>query len=116
MLTNSERFAFRTQRVHGFATTGNAYDACQVDEALAKGHTLLFLDEWVAGLAWAWPAAITAEAGHLHRVADARETSLAELIAPLGFDEGDVRGALALARALDLAIDPVLERVAPAKS
>jgi hypothetical protein len=27
MLTDSERFAFTARRIHGFASTGNAYDA-----------------------------------------------------------------------------------------
>ncbi len=116
MLTDSERFAFRAQRIHGFATTGNAYDACQVDENVTKGNTLLVLDEAVIGLAWAWPVAVTAEAGHLHRIADAGASTLHDLVAPLGFDEGDVKAAIALARALGFAIDPVFDRVAPAQS
>jgi hypothetical protein len=31
MLTDSERFAFIPRRIHAFAKSGNAYDACQTD-------------------------------------------------------------------------------------
>ena len=34
MFTDSERFAFDTRRHHAFATTGNAYDASQCDDAI----------------------------------------------------------------------------------
>ena len=37
MLTDSERFAFTTRRHHAFASTGNAYDAVQCDEAIRTG-------------------------------------------------------------------------------
>ncbi|WP_408586517.1 hypothetical protein [Novosphingobium sp.] len=113
MLTDSERFAFRTHRAHVLETTGNAYDACQVDEAIDKGHTLIVLGEGVVGLAWAWPVAVTAEAGHLHKIADAGAATLIDLVAPLGFDEDDVRTAISLARALGFAIDPAFDRVCP---
>ncbi|MDR3529109.1 MAG: hypothetical protein P4L90_00930 [Rhodopila sp.] len=51
MLTDSDRFAFFARRLHGFATTGNAYDACQCDEAITTGDTLIILPEGVVGLA-----------------------------------------------------------------
>jgi hypothetical protein len=38
MLTDSERFAFTPRRIHGFASTGNAYDATQTDDRIASGH------------------------------------------------------------------------------
>lgn len=116
MLTDSERFAFHTHRAHLFATTGNAYDACQVDDAIRKGHTLVIVPEGVVGLAWAWPVAVTADAGHLHKLGDAGATSLAELVAPLDFSESDVLSAITLARALGLTIDPVFERACPASA
>ena len=37
MLTDSERFVFETRRHHAFASTGNAYDASQCDEAIKTG-------------------------------------------------------------------------------
>lgn len=114
MLTDSERFAFQTHRAHVLATTGNAYDACQVDEAVAKGHALIILDEGVVGLAWAWPVAVTAEAGHLHKIADAGAATLTDLVAPLGFEDDDVRMAISLARHFGFAIDPAFDRVCPA--
>ncbi len=68
MLDDSERFAFETRRHHGFATTGNAYDASQCDEAISTGDTLIVLDEQVVAIAMTWPFAITVEAGKLHSV------------------------------------------------
>ncbi len=47
MIMDSERFAFIPRRIHAFATSGNAYDACQTDEAIKTGHTLLILSEGV---------------------------------------------------------------------
>ena len=44
MFTDSERFAFDTRRHHAFATTGNAYDAVQCDEAINTGENRLLLD------------------------------------------------------------------------
>jgi hypothetical protein len=37
MLSDSERFASIPQRIHSFASTGNAYDATQIDERIASG-------------------------------------------------------------------------------
>ena len=51
MLTISERFAFETRRHHAFASTGNAYDATQCDEAIRTGDTLIVLPENVVGVA-----------------------------------------------------------------
>lgn len=34
MLDDSDRFAFVPHRIHGFASTGNAYDATQTDELI----------------------------------------------------------------------------------
>jgi hypothetical protein len=55
MLTDSERFAFTPRRIHGFASTGNAYDATQTDDRIASGDTLLILPEGVVGVAHCWP-------------------------------------------------------------
>ena len=51
MLTDSERFAFTTRRHHAFASTGNAYDAVQCDEAIHTGETKVVLTEEVIGIA-----------------------------------------------------------------
>jgi hypothetical protein len=59
MLTDSERFAFTARRIHGFASTGNAYDATQTDDRIASGDTLLILPEGVVGVAHCWPFAVT---------------------------------------------------------
>jgi hypothetical protein len=53
MLTDSERFAFTPRRIHGFASTGNAYDATQTDDRIASGDTLLIYRKASS----AWPIA-----------------------------------------------------------
>jgi hypothetical protein len=113
MLTDSERFAFTPRRLHGFATSGNAYDACQCDEAITKGDTLLVLPEGVIGIAWTWPIAVTAACGALHRVKDEPKSSLADLAATFEMQVDDLAEAIAIARALGLALDPVFESALP---
>ncbi len=66
MLTDSERFAFETRRHHAFASTGNAYDATQCDEAIKTGDTLIVLAEQVVAIAMTWPFAVTETCGKLH--------------------------------------------------
>jgi hypothetical protein len=56
---DSERFAFTARRIHGFASTGNAYDATQTDDRIASGDTLLILPEGVS--AYCWPFAVTSD-------------------------------------------------------
>jgi len=107
MLTDSERFAFVPRRLHGFATTGNAYDACQCDEAIGKGDTLIVLPEGVIGIAWTWPIAVTAANGALHQVKDDPRSSLTELAATFEMRVDDLSEAIALAQALGFALDPV---------
>lgn len=112
MLTDSERFAFTPRRIHGFATTGNAYDACQCDEAIAKGDTLIVLPEGVVGIAWTWPIAVTATHGALHRVKDEPQSSLADLAATFEMRERDLAEAVTFARALGFDLDPAFARAA----
>ena len=51
------------KQVHTFDSTGDAYDASQID--LDKGSIMVVESEGVVGLAWTWPVAVTAEAGEL---------------------------------------------------
>lgn len=55
-----------TNTVHTFETTGEAYDACQCDDAIHNGDVLLIPSEGVVGIADTWPVAVTFEAGKLH--------------------------------------------------
>lgn len=112
MLTDSERFAFTPRRLHGFATTGNAYDACQCDETITKGDTLIVLSEGVVGIAWTWPIAVTANRGALHQIKDEPLASLAELAATFEIRVEDLAEAITFARALGFGLDPAFERVA----
>ena len=113
MLTDSERFAFTTRRHHAFATTGNAYDATQCDEAIATGDTLVILAEGVVGLAWTWPIAVTAAHGALHRVKEEPFGSLRELATTFKMSEADVDHAVTVARALGLTLHPVFATACP---
>ena len=113
MLTDSERFAFVTRRLHSFATTGNAYNACQCDEAITRGDTLIILPEGVVGLAWAWPLAVTTTLGHLHSVIDKPGTTLEDLARDISMSADDLSHAVTVARALGLALDPIFESLCP---
>lgn len=53
---------------HEFESTGEAYDACQTDDNIKTGDTLVVAPERVVGLAWTWPVAVTREHGALHTV------------------------------------------------
>lgn len=53
-------------KTHTFRSTGEAYDACQCDENVAKGDLLLIPSEHVIGVADTWPFAVTDICGHLH--------------------------------------------------
>ena len=52
--------------VHEFASTRQAYDGCQCNESIADGDVLSIPSQGVAGVAWTWPVAVTANAGDLH--------------------------------------------------
>ena len=113
MLTDSERFAFIPRRIHAFATSGNAYDACQTDVAIKSGHTLIILSEGVVALAGAWPIAATAAGGVLHSVIDKDDDTLDGLAANFQLAPDDILTAVAIARAFGLALDLVFSRICP---
>ena len=109
MLTDSERFAFETRRHHAFASTGNAYDASQCDEAIKTGDTLIVLTEQVVAIAMTWPFAVTETCGNLHALAPPKPgESLAAVAQSLHVREADVRHAADIARRLGFALDPHL--------
>jgi hypothetical protein len=109
MLTDSERFAFQTRRIHAFATTGNAYDATQCDETIRTGDTLLVLPEQVVAVAMTWPFAVTSKCGKLHVMAPPRSGETLELVArALHVCAEDIEHAAALACAMGFDLDPGL--------
>jgi len=57
------------QRIACFATTAQAFDACQAG-SLEDGDIIVVEAEEVIGVAWTWPIAATAEAGGLHTASD----------------------------------------------
>jgi hypothetical protein len=90
MLTDSDRFAFETRRHHAFASTGNAYDASQCDEAIRSGDTLVVLAEQVVAIAMTWPFAVTETCGKLHALAPLRPgVSLTDLARSLHVTAAD---------------------------
>lgn len=113
MLTESERFAFIPRRMHAFASTGNAYDACQTDAAIESGHTLIILSEGVVALAGTWPIAVTAAGGVLHSVIGKDDDTLAGLAANFQLTQDDILTAVTIARAFGFALDPVFNRACP---
>ena len=56
--------------IHHFGSTREAYAACQCDEDVRKGDTLIIASEQVIGLADTWPIAVTDKAGELHVAED----------------------------------------------
>ena len=109
MLTDSERFAFETRRHHAFASTGNAYDASQCDEAILTGDTLIVLVEQVVAIAMTWPFAVTETSGALHALSAPRPgETLADLARSLNVRAADFRHAADIARRLGFALDPQL--------
>lgn len=56
--------------IHTFESTGEAYDACQCDDRIKNGDTLLIPSEGVVGIADTWPVAVTLAYGDLHTPAD----------------------------------------------
>ena len=114
MLTDSERFAFEARRLHSFASTGNAYDATQCDEAIKSGDTLLVLAEQVVGIAMTWPFAITEANGNLHALSSPRPgETLDDLAKALGVTRTDFEHAVDLARRLGCPLDPQLMELLP---
>lgn len=58
---------------HTFSDTGEAYDACQCDDAIKTGDLLVIDREHVVGIADTWPVAVTPNAGALHALIDPSE-------------------------------------------
>ena len=108
MLSDSERFASIPQRIHSFASTGNAYDATQIDERIASGDALLILSEGVVGIARCWPFAVTQATGNLHGVQSRPHETPGEFAAAFNVTLDDVAAAIALAHALGFVLDPAL--------
>ena len=52
--------------IHYFETTVDAYDACQCDDNLKDGDTLVIANEGVVGVVNCWPMAVTAIKCSLH--------------------------------------------------
>mgnify|MGYP003631587685 CR=1 FL=1 len=59
-----------TAVIHTFSDTGEAYDACQCDDAIKTGDLLVIDREHVVGIADTWPLAATPNAGALHALLD----------------------------------------------
>ena len=51
---------------HYFSSTASAYAACQCDDNINDGDTLVIKSESVVGIASVWPIAVTKNYGALH--------------------------------------------------
>jgi hypothetical protein len=114
--------------VHEFDSTGDAYDACQCDEDIKTGDTLIIRDRAyygvvtgrdedgfrirefseptsleVVGLAWAWPLAVTVAAGELHEI-EADTGAYARVLADAGIGAAQVRAAVERADKMGLPV------------
>lgn len=120
--------------IHRFDGTGDAYDACQWNEDIRTGDTLVIEEpDWrggvvgrdedgfkvyahedkpiaitVVGLAWAWPLAVTVERGELHDIKDDLE-SYDRVIADAGITRDQIKVAIAAARDLNAPVRPLWE-------
>ena len=63
------------RKIHHFDSSGEAYDACQCDDDIAKGDLLIIASEGVVGIADTWPCAVTASRGELHGIGDWQATA-----------------------------------------
>mgnify|MGYP003616466859 FL=1 len=116
MLIDSERFAFQPRRHHAFASSGNAYDATQCDEAIQTGDTLIIIADQVVGIAMTWPFAVTRSSGKLHALASPREgETLVDLARSLDVSPADFEHAAQMAQNLGFPLDPQLEKLLAGK-
>ena len=51
-----------------FASSGQAYDACNSRPEMTTGRIFTVEAEKIVGISWAWPIAVTVETGELHTV------------------------------------------------
>jgi hypothetical protein len=105
---DSSRFAYRSLVAHIFATSGNAYDACQTDAALARGTLLLIPTERIVALADTWPVSVTAAHGALHQVAPDHFATVGAMAAAFTMPAEAFADAAGLASDLGFALDPAL--------
>lgn len=115
--------------IHRFDGTGDAYDACQCDEDIKTGDTLVIEEKGfrqykgrdedgfrvyaddpkdivVVGLAWAWPLAVTVEQGELHDIKDDLE-SYSRVVADAGITHDQIRAAIDAAREINAPVRPL---------
>lgn len=118
--------------IHRFNDTGVAYDACQCDDDIKTGHTLVIEEKgWrghctgrdgdgfrvyahedkpiaitVVGLAWAWPLAVTVERGELHDIEDTID-AYREIARDAGITRDQIRAAIAAAAEIDAPVRPL---------
>ena len=82
-----------------FPSSGAAYDACNCDETMTAGTIFMVPSERIVAVSWAWPVAVTREAGHLHSLeGDPRSARLDPKV------EAAVPAAAALAVSLGFAL------------
>lgn len=84
-----------------FDSTGDAYNACQCDEAIEDGDILLIISEGVVGSAGTWPVAVTKERGQFHHPASTY------FLDPESLSREVIEEAVKVARKLGFPIHPV---------
>jgi hypothetical protein len=114
-----------------FTDSGDAYDACQCNEDLTTGTVLKVRDDsyygrvtgrdedgfrvrefsepisvTIIGLAWAWPIAVTIEAGEFHGIEE-DTGAYARVIADAGFTREQIAEAVAIADSLSAPVRPM---------
>ena len=82
-----------------FRSSGEAYDACNSRPEMATGRIFTVEAEKIVGISWAWPIAVTVQAGELHTVN--RDPRLWTVAPRGGFEEPEI--AAAVKEAIELA-------------
>jgi hypothetical protein len=96
-------------KTHAFASSADAYDACQCDDNISNGDLLDIEAEGIVGLAWTWPVAVTEKRGELHLMSD-KPGGVGRVSLKAGWSEEQVQAAVDLAseRGYELA-EPFLD-------
>lgn len=95
---------------HTFTYSRQAYDACQCDESIHNGDTLVIENEGVVGLAGTWPIAVTVVNGALERLAVG--VDMATVMADWHLTVEHIRHAVTTAEELGLKVREMFTKAA----
>lgn len=95
--------------INQYESTEEAYAACQTDETVKNGDTLIVETEEVIGLAWTWPVAVTVRNGELHTLKI--DCDMVSMIVEAGWNNELLAIAVAIADARGWPVRPQFHKV-----